>query len=55
MSLNDEPEIIYVSMGSIEEESVMGELPKVESHIWLKEKAGWVVVPEDGARRCEEY
>lgn len=42
-------------LGSVDLETLEGELPEVEQHIFLREKAGWVVVPEDGARREETF
>jgi hypothetical protein len=47
---------ISVTMGSIDPESFTCEPPKVKNHIFLREKAAWVVLPDDGAERwgtCE--
>lgn len=41
--------------GSIDEGSVKGELTKPTEHIFLKEKAGWFDLPEDGLGRFERF
>lgn len=38
-------------MGSIDMQSLACEAPKVGQHIYLGEKAPWVVLPDDGAER----
>lgn len=42
---------ISVTMGSIDMQSLACEAPKVGQHIYLGEKAPWVVLPDDGAER----
>ncbi|KAF2811134.1 S-adenosyl-L-methionine-dependent methyltransferase [Mytilinidion resinicola] len=49
------PEETSVSMGSIDEASLRCELPEIGSHIFLKEKAKWVTLPNDWALRCDEF
>jgi ubiquinone/menaquinone biosynthesis C-methylase UbiE len=46
-----EPEAIDVTMGSIDAGSLTCESPKTMQHIYLSEKAPWVVLPDDGAER----
>ncbi|KAF2733476.1 S-adenosyl-L-methionine-dependent methyltransferase [Polyplosphaeria fusca] len=43
----------YVTMGSVDTEKFKGEFPKIEQHIYVKEKALWEVLPDDGAPRYE--
>ncbi|KAF2490405.1 S-adenosyl-L-methionine-dependent methyltransferase [Lophium mytilinum] len=50
-----DPEETSVSMGSIDEASLRCKLPEIGSHIFLKEKANWVVLPNDWALHCEEF
>jgi hypothetical protein len=42
---------ISVTVGSIDTASYACEAPKVKSHIFLGEKAPWIVLPEDGAEQ----
>jgi hypothetical protein len=42
---------ISVTAGSIDIQSLTCETPKVRMHIYLREKAPWVVLPDDGAAR----
>ncbi|KAH4036555.1 hypothetical protein HBH98_160470 [Parastagonospora nodorum] len=42
---------ISVTVGSIDMASLTCQTPKVRMHIFLNEKAPWVVLPEDGAER----
>ena len=51
MSYHFEEGWIDIVFGSVNLETLKGEVPKVEQHIFLKEKAPWVVIPEDGAER----
>jgi hypothetical protein len=46
-----EPDRVDLTMSSTDPESFKCELPKVTRHIYLREKAHWVVLPEDGAER----
>lgn len=47
-------EIVDVTVGSIDMETLSGELPKISSHIFLKEKQPWDILPDDGAKRHDE-
>jgi hypothetical protein len=40
-------------VGSIDDASWKVEKPKVKSHIFVKEKAFWTQIPEDGTDRLE--
>ncbi|KAH7074541.1 S-adenosyl-L-methionine-dependent methyltransferase [Paraphoma chrysanthemicola] len=42
---------ISITMGSVESNSMTCEPPTVKRHIYLSEKAPWVVLPEDGTER----
>jgi hypothetical protein len=42
---------ISVTMGSVDAGSFTCEPPKVKDHIFLREKAPWFVLPDDGAER----
>lgn len=50
-----EPETTAVTVGSVDPQSFKGEWPKVKNHIFLKEKAPWVTLPDDGAERLEAF
>lgn len=47
--------LINLTVGSIEQGSLEAPMPKVKQHIFLKEKAPWLVLPEDGAERLETW
>ncbi|KAL5346139.1 hypothetical protein ACLOAV_009172 [Pseudogymnoascus australis] len=49
------PGWMSIVAGSIDEGSVKGELTKPTEHIFLKEKAGWFDLPEDGLGRFERF
>ena len=49
------PDTIAVAAGTIDEESVQGELVKPSNHIFLGEKAKWYTLPEDGLARYDEW
>ncbi|KAL5119081.1 hypothetical protein ACEQ8H_003005 [Pleosporales sp. CAS-2024a] len=51
MAYSFDEECISVTMGSIDTSSFTCDAPRVKRHIDLREKAGWVVVPEDGTER----
>jgi hypothetical protein len=46
-----ESDRVHLTMSSTDPESFKCELPKVNRHIYLREKAHWVVLPDDGAER----
>jgi len=49
------PERVAVSASSIDENGLEGEIPKPWGHIFLKEKAAWFDVPEDGLERLQGW
>ena len=52
-----QPERIGITAGSINEESVKGQLPKVGEHIFVEEgeKAGWYDIPDDKTPRSRRF
>lgn len=42
-----------IVLGSVDMGSYKGPVPKVEQHIFLSEKAPWVNLPDDGAKRLQ--
>jgi len=52
-----QPEQISITAGTIDEDSVKGELPKVEAHIFVDsmEEAGWYELPKDGIKRYGKF
>jgi len=57
MQYNFQPDRIYMTVGSIDEESMEGSLPKIKSHIFVEErsKAGWFDLPEDRVPRISRF
>ena len=53
MKYHFEEGMIGIVFGSVDVETLKGGMPKVEQHIFLREKAPWVTLPEDGAKRME--
>lgn len=53
MAYHFQADAICLTMGSVDLESLKVEVPKVGNHIFVKEKAPWVVLPDDGAERKE--
>ncbi|KAF2791688.1 hypothetical protein K505DRAFT_376577 [Melanomma pulvis-pyrius CBS 109.77] len=47
------PESTGVTVGSIDEKSYKCEKPKIKQHIFVKEKAPWTLIPEDGVVRLD--
>ena len=47
MTYKDSPDTTYIAMGTIDEEMVIGSLPKPHQHIFLKSKASWLEISED--------
>ena len=50
-----DPDAIGIAAGTIDEDSVIGELEKAKTHIFLSQKASWYAVPEDGLERYERF
>ena len=55
MQYKFQPERIGFTAGTFNGESVRGELPKVSEHIFLREKAAWFEVPDDGIPRFDGF
>ena len=55
MKYHFEEGITGLVLGSLDLETFKGTLPQVEQHIFLREKAPWVTLPEDGAKRLETF
>ena len=57
MQYKCQPDMIHITAGTINEESVKGPLPKVEYHIFVGqgEKAGWYDLPEDKIPRYARF
>ncbi|PLB43222.1 hypothetical protein P170DRAFT_441677 [Aspergillus steynii IBT 23096] len=49
------PEGVGIAAGTIDSSSGSEVVPRPARHIYLKEKAGWFEVPEDGAERWEGH
>ena len=50
-----QPGIVSIPPGSIDDSSVKGTLPKPSMHVFLKEKASWFDLPEDGLERWDGF
>jgi len=55
MQYRFQPGFISITAGSIDEESVKKELPKMSEHIYLDEKAGWFEMPDDKIPRYAKF
>lgn len=55
MVYRSETEITAVTAGSVDEDTFNATWPKVTKHIFVKEKAPWVTIPDDGAQRLEAF
>jgi hypothetical protein len=51
MVYNFDKDEVSVTMGSIDLASFTCDPPKIKNHIFVREKAAWDVLPEDGAER----
>ncbi|TVY29707.1 hypothetical protein LHYA1_G000943 [Lachnellula hyalina] len=50
-----EPELIHLTAGTINEQSVKGNMPKIEQHIFVQQKAGWHDLLDDGVPKQETF
>ena len=54
-----EPDLISMTMGTANEDSVKGELPKAKAHIFVgdgeKKRARWYELPKDGIPRFARF
>jgi hypothetical protein len=57
MQYKCQPDLISITAGSIDEESVNATLPKVSEHIFVEkgEKAGWYEIPDDKIPRFSRF
>lgn len=61
MVYNDAPDVVGIAAGTIDsggasgDASERGEVPGPRVHIFLREKAEWFVVPEDGLEKLEGH
>ena len=46
---------IYVVLGTLDYETYVAPPLEETNHIFLKEKAPWFTLPEDGVKRFEEF
>lgn len=53
MQYKRQPERIWLTAGTFDE--IRGDMGKVEQHIFLREKAPWFEVPEDGILRFKGF
>jgi hypothetical protein len=51
MAYSFSAEHVSITMGSVDLQSFKCELPKVAKHMFVSEKAPWVLLPDDGAER----
>ena len=49
------PKTFGIAVGTIDEESVVGELAGPSNHIFVAEKAAWYRIPDDGLRRYNGF
>jgi len=57
MQYKCDPGVIAITAGTINEQSVKGQLPKIEVHIYVKkgEKAEWYNLPDDKAPKYQTF
>lgn len=58
MTYDFEPEQLGIVAGTINDDDGgdgRGKIPKPRAHIFVKEKASWFEIPEDGAERWDAY
>lgn len=52
MTYSSDPDYIALTMATVDLESLAFDFsPKIAKHIYLSEKAPWVVLPDDGTER----
>lgn len=52
MMLDKDLPRVGIAAGTLDDDA-MGQVPSPEAHIFLKEKAPWFEVPDDGAERFQ--
>ncbi|OJJ41455.1 hypothetical protein ASPWEDRAFT_167470 [Aspergillus wentii DTO 134E9] len=56
MAYDVDPEMTGIAAGTIDDDaSIPDQVPKPGFHIFLKEKAAWFDIPEDGAERWDSH
>ncbi len=57
MQYKCQPDLIGITAGSIDEESVNAKLPQVSEHIFVEkgEKVGWYEIPDDNIPRFPKF
>lgn len=56
MTYDFEPEYLGIVAGTIDDGGVVGEeMPRPKAHMFLREKAPWVELPDDAAERWDAY
>jgi hypothetical protein len=53
MIYDSQPTDLSLLMSTVDLDTFKGTMPKIKQHIFLKEKASWFVLPDDGAVRLE--
>ncbi|KAJ4353869.1 uncharacterized protein N0V89_005599 [Didymosphaeria variabile] len=51
----EEKHVTGLTLGSLFFDTFKGNMPKVVQHIFLGEKAPWITVPDDGAKRLQTF
>ncbi|KAJ5601739.1 hypothetical protein N7510_011273 [Penicillium lagena] len=54
MSLDSEPSSLGIAVGTLDDDGSV-QVPPPASHIFLKEKASWFQLPDDGAKRYQGW
>ena len=49
------PDTISIAAGTIDEGSVVGDLPGPTNHIFVADKAPWFKIPNDGLERYDGF
>ena len=49
------PDATYLPLGLVDEDSIVGEMPRPTAHIFVAEKVSWLPLPEDGSKRSDRF
>ncbi|MCJ1467204.1 hypothetical protein MMC07_005827 [Pseudocyphellaria aurata] len=55
MTYKCQPDMMGIAAGTIDEDSVEGELTKATAHIFLEQKASWYTLGDDGLQRWDRF
>lgn len=55
MKYKCQPEKIGIAAGTIDEDSVHGELARATAHVFWSQKAGWYATGADGLKRWDRF